>query len=60
MQSTVCSERTQLTRETDFTETAESSGHCVPHINIGLPDESCYPTYKNEYSLLNNTHNFCA
>jgi hypothetical protein len=30
----------QLTGETDFTETAKSDDHYVPH--IGLHDESCY------------------
>jgi hypothetical protein len=46
--------------ENDFTETTESGGHYIARLNVGLPDGTCYATFKNVYSLLNNTHNFCT
>lgn len=43
--------------ESDFTGIVKNGGHYVPRINrpVGLPDESRYVIFRNEYSLLHLT-----
>lgn len=36
----VCSERNATSGRNYLTETVKSGGHCIPCINMGIPDES--------------------